>query len=105
MIFYRYESLNYEYGPKLILKEFKGIKETPCGWWIGTEDVCFTLPEDRKRWVSMSAKKRYAYPTKEEAQVNFKARKIREIGILRARLDSAEHQLILIKEIMRRQNA
>jgi len=102
MKFYRYEALNYIYGPKLILKEFKGIKETPCGWWIGTTPDFLSLPEDGKRWVSMSAKKRYAYPTIEQAQINFRARKNREIGILRAQLDSAEHQLILIKEVMRK---
>ena len=62
---------------------FEVTKETPCGYWI----ACFT---PRWRWVSKTSKKRFAYPTKEEAVKSFRCRKGRQMKILRAKLKRAE---------------
>lgn len=59
--------------------EFEVIKETPKGYWI-----------EGKCWISKTSKKRYAHPTKEEAWKSFKARKARQIKILKTRLAYAE---------------
>lgn len=97
MILYRYAVTYYENGPRVDLEEFDMIKETQCGWWIiqaGTYD------DYGKKWVSKTAKKRYAYPTKEEALIGFKARKERQISILKARLSGAEHELDIANDIV-----
>lgn len=59
------------------------IKETASGYWI-------TQGYSGKCWVSKRGKKRYAYPTKEEAWRSFKLRKARQISIYAARLDRAQ---------------
>ena len=41
------------------------------------------------KWVSKTSHKRYAYPTEEQAMVNFKARKKRQIKILTNQLTRA----------------
>lgn len=55
------------------------IRTTPKGWWIQGDT-----------WVSNSAKKRYAYPSKEEALASFKKRKERQIKILEAQIKMAK---------------
>jgi hypothetical protein len=109
--FYRYETIQYIGGPKIYLQEFAGVKETPCGWWIrlvGVGGHTFGVgvgghtfgwdKDDIKKWVSKTAKKRYAYPTKDEAMFNFRMRKLRHISILKSRLVIAEWELNLIEE-------
>jgi len=83
--FYRYEIRNYaslgadgDYvsssipNPKVELTEFNLHKETPKGYWIG---YGYYYPTDSLRgkshWISKTSKKRYAYPTKEEALKSF----------------------------------
>ena len=88
--FYRYETYRFshlcsdEWGNatsisqvKVRLSEFKLIKETPKGWWIGDFDG--------KTWVSKTAKKRYAYPTKKQAMEAYIARTSRYAEILEFR--------------------
>lgn len=103
MKFYRYSSIRDENGPKLLLEIFELIKETPCGYWIKDRPSVFVFDE-RKRWVSKTAKKRYAYPTKMEAMISFKMRRLRQIAILKSRLLDAEWELDLIKEIIKKEN-
>lgn len=93
MKFYRYEEMQYyQIGVKIHLMEFDFIKETPCGYWIKLFSFC-----DDKKWVSKTAKKRFAYPTKEEALSSFIARKTRQIEILEAQLSNARMALMLGK--------
>jgi hypothetical protein len=83
MEFYRYVSREYavldfegEYtsplfpNPKIILQTLNLVKETPKGYWI-----CYGDPNSNlsisKKWVSKTSKKRYAYPTLEEALQSF----------------------------------
>lgn len=85
-IFYRYDQIDYEYEPVLRESTFSLLKETRCGWWI-FQDYPFNNP--KKRWVSKTARKRFAYPTKEEALKNFIARKRRQIAMLNYQLERA----------------
>jgi len=91
--FYRYESIEYastdingEFmsptfpDPKLNLITLNLFKETPKGYWIGYGDI--NSLHSGERWVSKTARKRYAYPTKEEALNNFIKRNERRIKIL-----------------------
>ena len=72
MKFYRYENNRYSDGVRVHLHEFDLIKETPKGYWI--------YAWGSKKWVSNSARKRFAYPTEQEARVSFIKRK--ERGLL-----------------------
>lgn len=92
--FYRYEIVEYAeldyYGdfvspaipnPKVKLRTFNLFKETDKGFWIGygnSDGVNSPL-----KWVSKTATKRFAYPTKEEALENFIKRNERRIQILK----------------------
>ncbi len=96
--FYRYEAVNYasidEFGdfttgfpnPTIELRTLNLHRETPKGYWIG-----YGKPgqySSKGRWVSKTSKKRFAYPTKEEALNNFVLRKTRQIQILKAQLEN-----------------
>lgn len=103
MRFYRYEAVQYssisddDYrlphfsNLKLELKEFKMFKETPKGYWIGYGGFESLL--GHQRWVSKTAKKRYAYPTKEQALLNYIKRTERRIEILESQLWASETAL------------
>ena len=99
--FYRYEDVQYEDGPRIMERLYYLVRETPCGYWISTrrhyneadEGEWFFNIDERKRWVSKTSIKRWAYPTKEEAMANFKARKRRQIDILEYRLIRAKKSL------------
>jgi hypothetical protein len=114
--FYRYETYvqastdhNGEYVnstvpfPVLVVREMNLYKETPKGYWIG-----FGTPETLhggKRWVSKTGKKRYAYPTKEEALHNFIRRKKKQIQITKYILELAQAALTLGIEEQRKQQS
>jgi len=68
---------------------FKMVRETPCGYWI-KEFIT-------EHWVSKPSRKRFAYPTQNEAMVNFKARKTRQIGILSRQLERAKIALTYVQ--------
>ena len=50
--------------------EFKVVKRTPQGVWI------LASWPDGKKWVSLSGRKRFAYPDKKEALNSFRIRKV-----------------------------
>lgn len=87
---YRYEDRVYAviidadaelYGvsdPRLELREFTVIKETPAGAWLQEA-------WGGKRWVKREARKRFACPTKIEALESFIARKERQRAIYAAK--------------------
>ena len=94
--FYRYEDVAYASFPddyegraspgrlEVRLSHFKVIKATPCGVQL-----------DIGRFVKTSGRKRFAWPTKAEALESFKARKQRQLGILRAQASRAERALAM----------
>lgn len=80
MKFYRYELRDFSYeiiNIRLVLIEFDCYRETPKGYWIWRPALY-----SKKVWIRKKSKKRYAYPTKEEALSNLVARTKRRISIL-----------------------
>jgi hypothetical protein len=104
MKFYRYEAIQYAEhdidgelvspkipNPTIELREYDILKETLKGYWIGHKE----FPELSKRWVSKTSKKKFAYPTKDEALINFIKRTEKRIKIL-------EHQIIFSKIVLQK---
>lgn len=97
MEFYRYEMHETSAGidqfgdplpklvpnPRVMLNTYNLHKETPKGYWIGHGLHCPDNLRGNSRWVSKTGKKRFAYPTKEEALHNFILRKERQLKILK----------------------
>jgi hypothetical protein len=93
--FYRYEWQEYaecdhdgDYcapsfpNPKLELRTYDLIKETEKGYWIGYKNF-----SSWKKWIPKTSKRRFAYPTKQEAMKNFITRTKRRIKILKWQID------------------
>lgn len=77
---------------KIVLRTLQIVSETPKGYWI----------RDRvywKRWVSKTAGKRYAYPTKKEALFNFTKRKEKHLKILESQLQMVKQLINQIKDV------
>lgn len=73
------------------LQVFPIVRLTPCGCWIDVDGtLAWGSKHGRLKWVSLSGKKRYAYPTRKEAEVSFRRRKAMQVAILRTRLAHAE---------------
>lgn len=70
-------------------QEFRVEKHTPKG-------VQLYMGYKQTRFVLKAARKRFACPTKDEAMDSFRARKKRQLSILRARADHVEEVLRLI---------
>lgn len=76
MKFYRYD---IDYGEReiyVVCRRFKLLRETPKGYWITIDSTYFY---SWKKWISKDSRKRYAYPTKEEALNSFIIRKKKQI--------------------------
>lgn len=74
--------------PKIGCYEYLVVKETTKGYWISRSGF-----EYGKRWVSKTSRKKYAYPTKEQAWDNFMRRTERRIKILSYQLDFSKASL------------
>lgn len=64
------------------LLRFPVVKETRCGVWI--------IVYGKKKFVNTSAKKQYAYKTREEALKGYLARKHCQLGILKSQIEHTE---------------
>jgi len=101
-MFYRYEDIlldwNYNLNQanvKIVKYEFNLIRETACGYWIDRPQW-----NKNESWISKTSRKRFAYPTKHEAMLNFKYRKQRQIKLLEGNLSRAKAALDLcLKEL------
>lgn len=69
-------------------REFRVLKWTPCGAWI---EHGFD-----KKFVLLTARKQFACRTKEEAAMAFRARKKRQIHILKSQLAEAITALAIL---------
>lgn len=98
---YRYQAnVQYdEYAPpsvKIQLLEFESVKETNGGYWIVKKaDVKYynLIPMRsfvKPVFVLKKSRKRYAYPTKEEAFNSFKIRNRKRIAYLNRDLNNAK---------------
>lgn len=104
MFFYRFEEVNYaNIGIKVLERKYVLLKETPKGYWIKPIwDISLNISLTRdfktchRKWISKTSKRRYAYPTKGEALINFKARKRRQIQILTAQINNARVALACV---------
>lgn len=81
----------------LELHEYVLYKETPKGYWICLE--FWKNGGHGKRWISKTSRKRYAYPTKEEAMNNFLKRTEKRIKILKTQLYASEYGLHLANKL------
>jgi hypothetical protein len=79
------------FDSKIILKKFTVILETEKGYWFNDYG--------KKRWVSKLSKKRYCYPTIEEAKINFIKRTKRCEKIQRINLEKTLNFLLLSKDL------
>ena len=87
MKLYRYESMvtsDYFNPVRVYLDEYEVEKETPKGYWI---NVC------GRRWVPKIGNRVFARTAPETALADFKIRKKKQIGILKAKLDYAREAL------------
>jgi len=94
-VYYRYYDILYtDRKVSVQVSEYYVIKRTPKGVWVSIYDTEL-FEKEMCHLVLNSAKKKYAYPTKEEALTAFKFRKKRQIKILNAQLKRAELALNL----------
>jgi GR25 family glycosyltransferase involved in LPS biosynthesis len=73
---------------RLYLHTYRVLKHTPCGCWID-------LRMNMRKFINLTANKKWACPTLEEAMESFMARKKRQVHILRNQLLRAEASLHL----------
>lgn len=112
MNFYRYEIRTYASlssdgdfiksvipNPKVEVTVFNLLKETDKGYWIGYGYLTGSHLRSQGRWVSKTAKKRYAYPTKIEALDNFIKRTERRASILSSKLLICQISIKIAKNI------
>jgi hypothetical protein len=74
------------------VQRFTVIKKTPCGAWIQASGYNI-----RKRFILDSSLKKYAYPTIDQARAGFVARKLRQIQILKWKIECAERGMEFMK--------
>lgn len=90
---YQYDSLN-----ELQLEQYEVLKVTSCGVWIfypnrnkwNTKTNKYDLGKKfilEKYWYKKTTNKRFAWPTKEEALISYKARKEKQIRLLEGQLE------------------
>jgi len=82
---------------QVIEKTYDMIRETPKGYWM-SKNQSLPFPDKKSRWVSKTARKRFAYPTKAEAMQNFKARTKRRIWILEDQIKVCQMALKSLEE-------
>ncbi len=72
--------------------EYEVHRETKCKYVIHNDHT------EGEKFISKTGKKRFAYPTKEEALVSYKARKRAQIKILKNQISNAENGLYNVGE-------
>lgn len=113
-VLYRYEDVHYSRGVdeyddplpgghvRVELREYPILKRTPKGAWIKecwawSATLSFPGEESRRergeKFVLLTARKRYAAETKEQALDDYRYRKCRQLRILKAKLRSVESAL------------
>lgn len=85
-VYYRVDDTRMGDRTVVALREYPVIRGTRCG-------VVLELYAGRTTWVKRGGKKRWAYPTREQAIESFRARKKRLIEICRYRIEEAEAAL------------
>ena len=96
-IYYRYEFYSYSRIPEL--ETYPVVKHTLCCTVITYNGKPKYITNHRANmWGRLvPTKKRFAYPTKEEALVAFKARKRRQLKILTGQVEQVKHILKILE--------
>ena len=89
LVSYGDEDSGYHARVKVDLIAYPVMKETPKGIWI-------YVPFNQKKFINLSAKKKFACISKEDALYSFIARKKRQIRILSTQLRDAQDALSLV---------
>lgn len=76
MEFYRYEMDPFG---DIVLRQYYMVKETKKGYWIKRKSG---FASEDTIWISKDSKKRYAYPSQEQALFNYKKRTEARLRIL-----------------------
>jgi len=96
MKLYRYEDALTHNSLAVRLVEFEVIRETERGYWFVeswlTSDAFKQMAERSKRWVSKDSRKRYCYPSKDEAWDSYLIRKSRQLGHLERQYNWAQQR-------------
>lgn len=82
----------------LVLQTYNVWKETPKGYWYGYGTQTNNSLRGEARWVSKNARKRFVYPTKEEALDNYIKRTEKRVKILSYQVSSCEMGLAQAKK-------
>lgn len=94
MKFYRYGigslAVNYPHRITIDLQEFELGEETPKGYWIKMPGLTM---EFWRKWIPKTSRKRFAYPTKDEAMRNFRLRTKSRVKHLKNQLYACERAL------------
>jgi len=110
--FYRYEAVQYASSfdhdgiyyespisnIKVELRQLNLFKETQKGYWIGYGSPVGSNWRGKSHWVSKTSKKRFAYPTKEEALENFIKRTECRMRILSQQINVCKTSIDLAKQ-------
>ena len=104
--FYRYELKGYpnidqfgdpaEISWNLYMYKYDLLKKTPKGYWIGFKE--FSCGLTWKKWISKTAKKRYAYPTEKEALNAYILRSKRRVEILEDQTKNTKYGIYLAEQ-------
>lgn len=100
-VLYRYELTHYS-RTNIVCYRFPVIRETLKGCWVSMDIGGPNRPaysDSGDKWVSNSARSRFAFPTKEEAFKHCVARNARHIAILEARLRDAKRGRALLSRL------
>lgn len=82
------------YKDDIYLRKYQIIKRTPKGCWV-KDLVC----KSGKRFILNDARKRFAYPTREEALESFMHRKWSQIAIIKKQMQDAKDALSWVDEL------
>lgn len=93
---YRYEQVYWENYQELVCHEFNVVKETKCGVWIYVSG--FARNNQTKKFVNLSAGKKWACTTKKEALQQFLWRKETQTRILNSTLEYTKEAIKIAKE-------
>lgn len=83
----------YNDDVSVVLEEYSLLKETPKGYWITDTWGVW------KKWISKTSRKRFAYPTKEEALISFRIRTTRRATYLERDLRDVDKALKIAENI------
>lgn len=85
-VLYRYEN----HADVVLLEKYRVTKRTPCGAWI--------YVYGKPKFVLNDTRKRFAFPTEDEAKVSFFARKRRQLEFLQSQIQAVELAVEALKE-------